>query len=137
MADIWKVLAVLAVLVLAVRALRRRNKSPVRFKSYDEYDLVSRVADWGTLQIDKSDPRRKTLLQMASYLSAGGWNLTPSFMMCLSVQELRAVQPFIDEWIVGKAPPLNLPAEYEDDRSARLKEFKSRMIAEGLWQKKI
>jgi len=37
--------------------------------------------------------------------------------------------------IAGKAPPLNLPAEYEDDRPLQLKKFRARMIADQLWQK--
>ncbi|MDR3469262.1 MAG: hypothetical protein P4M07_25315 [Xanthobacteraceae bacterium] len=51
----------------------------------------------------------------------------------ISREDLVFLAPYIDEWITGHAPPLNLPAEYHDWRPDELRAFKQRMKQEGLW----
>jgi hypothetical protein len=51
----------------------------------------------------------------------------------ISRDDLAFLAPYIDEWIEGKAPTQNLPAEYYDWRPDALRSFKERMVAEKLW----
>ncbi|WP_212226925.1 hypothetical protein [Bradyrhizobium lablabi] len=51
----------------------------------------------------------------------------------ISRGDLAVLAPYIDEWIEGKLPPQNLPAEYEDIRPKVLLAFKQRLRAEGRW----
>ena len=51
----------------------------------------------------------------------------------ISRADLRFLAPYTDEWIAGKAPPQNLPAESYDWRPDALRSFKERMLQEELW----
>jgi hypothetical protein len=122
----------IALLIFGVYALANRLKEPIRFTSLDELRCVGGVAIWAQQQIDRSDPRADAIGFLSVYLG----RLQPTFIVRISVAELEALAPFIDEFIAGKGPAWNLPAEYEDWRPAVLREFKSRMTAEGFWPKR-
>ena len=54
-------------------------------------------------------------------------------LQSISREDLAVLVPFIDEWIGGKAPPQDLPAEYEDYRPRTLLAFKRRLQSKKLW----
>jgi hypothetical protein len=78
-------------------------------------------------------PRRgdRRLLTAWALLFMANFPFLP--MQSISREDLALLAPFIDEWIDGKAPPQNLPAEYEDLRPQTLLAFKRRLLSEGLW----
>jgi hypothetical protein len=103
----------------------------------DEAELIVSVARYALRQLGEPDPLwyapkdgcLRTVMEMRSI------NLRSILPVRRSISrtDLEFLAPYIEEWINGKAPPQNLPAEYEDWRPATLSEFKKRMIKEGLW----
>ncbi len=129
----WQLLFVVGtfgLLAFGIYAQMQRLKLPVRFASIDELNAVADVARWARQRFERGDPRQKGIIGTWWYLSR--FSIT-RIGARISAQELVLLAPFIDEAIAGKGPPLNLPAEYEDDRPARLGAFKARMQNEGLW----
>jgi hypothetical protein len=128
----------LLVIAMACYATYRRFKSglfPVAFNSFDEMDSVHDVARWAQSQFGSNDPRRTSFVLLATRVRPfipGAVRALP-FLVRISVEDLTALAPYIDQSIDGKCPRQNLPDEYEDWRPAALKGFKERMKAEGLW----
>jgi hypothetical protein len=119
-----------SLVIFGIYALGNRLKEPVTFKSIDELNCVAGVAQWARQQIGRDDPRWQVINFLCSYLS---WFLVTAFTVRISAAELEVLVPFIDDFIAGKGPAWNLPAEYEDWRPAVLRDFKARMTAERLW----
>lgn len=108
-----------------------RPRFPIRFKTYDELDAVGQVVRLALRRLGL--PRRgdRRLLKARALVFMRGFTFLP--MWSISREDLAVLAPFIDEWIDGKAPPQNLPAEYEDLRPKTLLAFKRRLLSEGLW----
>ncbi len=110
---------------LAWTALRRRHR--IRFKTFDEFAVVKELMLWAAQQL----PDRE-----GQIFAAKAMMLRPSDIVALqsiSREDLAVLAPFIDAWIDGKAPPQNLPAEYEDYRPRTLLAFKRRLQSKTLW----
>ena len=130
--TLWNGLGVavgVAILIFAVYAQMKRNKLPVRFRTFDELTVVQGCVIWAWREIPADDPRRKQIAAL--------WFWFPQVMIPigtrLSAQDLALLAPFIDRIIAGQGPPSLLSAEYEDWRPRVLTAFKARMMAEGLW----
>ncbi len=131
--TLWQglfVLFTLALLAFGIYAQAQRLKLPVRFASIDELNAVADVARWARQRFERGDPLQKAIIGTWWYLSR--FSIT-RIGARISARELALVAPFIDEVIAGKGPPLDLAAEYGDDRPACLGAFKARIHAEGLW----
>lgn len=120
-----------AALAVGLTLDAKRGPLPIGFKSMRECAEVGFTAHWACRHVDRQDPRYKTLLSL--YFRLGQYPMYFYFLRAMRRQELEIVAPFIDKIIEGKGPPLNLPAEYEDERPAILAKFKARMQDEGLW----
>ena len=110
---------------LAWTALRRRHH--IRFKTFDEVAVVKELMFWAAQQLPDREGR---------ILTAKAMMLRPTELVALrsiSREDLAVMVPFIDEWIDGKAPPQDLPAEYEDYRPRTLLAFKRRLQSKDLW----
>jgi hypothetical protein len=100
----------------------------IRFKTFDEVAVVKELMFWAAQQ-QLPDHERRILAAKAAMLR-------PRELVALqsiSHEELAILVPFIDEWIAGKAPPQDLPAEYEDYRPRTLLAFKQRLQSKQLW----
>ena len=123
--------SILAFCIVALAALAwivlRRSRSRIRFRTLDEVAVVRELLLWAAPRVP--GPRGRMLfatpLAIASYAVPG--------LYSMSRGDLAILAPFIDEWIEGRLPPQNLPAEYEDHRPAILRAFKQRLQSEGLW----
>jgi len=135
--DLLGVIAIaitMAVVVLGLTIVAKRGILPVGFESMRECAHVRFTARWASRQVGPQDPRYRPLLSLN--LRLGGFPIQGFyFLYYISRRDLEILAPFIDEMIEGKGPPLNLPAEYEDERPATLAKFKTRMQQEGLWPK--
>jgi hypothetical protein len=117
---------------LGAYAFARRLRSPVKFKSFDEMEAVRAAALWARQQIGPADPRKDAINTLFLYFGGNDLLGVPYFHG-LSKKEIELLAPFIEDYIAGRGPRQNLPAEYEDWRPAALRNFKARMKAEGLW----
>ena len=105
--------------------LIRRRRAGIGFKTLDEVAVIQQLMVWAA---DKVPEQRKQFLF--------GSTLMPNRIVALQSitrEELAILAPHIDEWIDGKLPPQNLPAEYEDFRPRVLLGFKQRLQSEGRW----
>jgi hypothetical protein len=110
---------------LAWTAFRRRHR--IRFKTSDEVAVVKQLMFWAAQRLPDREGR---------ILTAKATVLSPSDIVALQSiarEDLAILVPFIDEWIDGKAPPQDLPAEYEDYRPRTLLAFKRRLQSRKLW----
>jgi hypothetical protein len=128
-------IAVCVIVVISIVAAGRylmpdRGPLTITFRSMDECAEVGFTALWALKQVDRDDPRFRTLLYLRTLL---GRYPNAYFLRRMSRAELEMLAPFIDKVIEGKGPPQNLPAEYEDRRPSVLSNFKARMQAGGLW----
>jgi hypothetical protein len=107
-----------------------RPRLPIRFKTYDELYAVQEVVRWASKHLGLPHRGDRRLLTTRALFTQ-----TIDFlpMRSISREDLAVLAPFIDEWIEGKAPPQNLPAEYEDYRPSTLLAFKRRLVSEGVW----
>ncbi|MGY3690476.1 hypothetical protein ACVIGA_000556 [Bradyrhizobium sp. USDA 3240] len=119
------ILGALCVAGAVVTLMRVRGE--VRFKTYDEVNVVQQLMVWSAQKLSGREGQR--LAAKASTLSSDQIVALQS----ISRDDLAALAPFIDEWIVGHLPPQNLPAEYEDFRPRTLLGFKQRLQSKGLW----
>ncbi|WP_212356818.1 hypothetical protein [Bradyrhizobium jicamae] len=108
-----------------VASLRKRGE--VRFKTYDEINVVQQLMFWSAKRMPGSEGHK---LAIKAY---GLSNHLIIAIQSISRHDLAVIAPVIDEWIQGRLPPQNLPAEYEDFRPRTLQAFKARMQTEGLW----
>jgi hypothetical protein len=76
-------------------------------------------------------PGRRGRMLFATSLAIAPYAIP--YLYSISRGDLTVLAPYIDEWIEGKLPPQNLPAEYEDIRPKVLLAFKQRLRAEGRW----
>jgi hypothetical protein len=106
-------------------AFRRRHH--VRFKTFDEVAVFKELLFWAAQQLP--DRERQVLTAKATMLQPTGLVALQS----ISREDLAVLVPFIDEWIDGKAPPQDLPAEYEDYRPRTLLAFKRRLQSKKRW----
>jgi hypothetical protein len=113
----------------AFKSARIRGPTPVKLTSCDELNAISDTVVWAQRQVGPDDPRRKGIAFLYVYMVG----TTFPFAVRLSTKDLEVLAPFIDKFIEGKGPPLNLPSEYEDWRPAVLSDFKARMKNERLW----
>jgi hypothetical protein len=110
---------------LAWTAFRRRHR--IRFKTFDEVAVVKELMFWTAQRLPDREGR---------ILTAKATVPSPSDIVALQSiarEDLAILVPFIDEWIDGKAPPQDLPAEYEDYRPRTLLAFKRRLQSRKLW----
>jgi len=105
--------------------LIRRRRSGIGFKTLDEVAVVQELMAW----VVKNEPTRRNQLLFANPLMFRGIVALQS----ISREDLAILAPHIDDWIAGKLPPQNLPAEYEDWRPGVLLAFKQRLQSEGRW----
>jgi hypothetical protein len=125
--TIFSILAWVGVLAVLVWVIQRR-RSGIGFKSLDEVAVVQELMFWVA---DKVPERRSRLLF--------GSTLMPRNIVALqtiSREDLAVLAPYIDDWIDGRLPPQNLPAEYEDFRPRVLRAFKQRLQSQGRWPEK-
>jgi hypothetical protein len=120
--------------ILAVAlAIGAKNRLPVRFRNWDEQHEVYGVARWAAKELP---PLKNGNMRLLHSLTLNNDLLQFFYWMnSIPVDELTILAPFIDRMIDGNGPPLNLPAEYEDERPDILRRFKERMEAEELWPK--
>jgi hypothetical protein len=124
---IYGLLSIAFLGLVTYAVLRARRRLPVTFRSFDEANAVGAVAVWARQQIKNGDPRRNAINWLNLYFPI------PLSIQRISRADIALLAPFIDEFIAGRGPPLNLPAEYDDWRPAALREFKARMQREGFW----
>jgi hypothetical protein len=121
--TIFGILASAAAAAALVWLIRRR--SGIGFKTLDEVAVVQELMRWVAAR--ETERRRRLLLKTV---------LIPRNIVALqsiSREELEVLAPYIDEWIAGRLPPQNLPAEYEDFRPRTLLAFKQRLQSQGGW----
>jgi hypothetical protein len=87
--------------------------------------VVQELMAW----VVKKEPTRRNQLLFANPLMFRGIVALQS----ISREDLAVLAPYIAEWIEGRLPPQNLPAEYEDYRPPVLLGFKQRLQSEGRW----
>ena len=112
---------------------------PVRLK-IDEVTLIFGVADYalkrlgrpGLTMVAPTDGLLRTVHEMRAKNILNPLAFLP-LHRSISRDDLEFLAPYIDEWIAGRAPPQNLPAEYPDERPEQLRVLKERMQQEGLW----
>jgi hypothetical protein len=104
-----------------------RRRHHVRFKTFDEVAVVKELMVWAAQRLP--DREKRIFILKATMLAPTG--LVP--LQSISPEDLAVLAPFIDQWIDGKAPPQNLPAEYEDYRPRTLLAFKQRLQSKALW----
>jgi len=111
--------------VLVWRISTRHSR--IWFKTLDEVAVVKELMHWARTKV--SGPIGHRLWAGSMMIDADSIPAIQS----ISRGELAILAPFIDEWIEGKLPPQNLPAEYEDYRPRVLLAFKQRLQSEGRW----
>jgi hypothetical protein len=105
----------------------------------DEADLLPKIAfymlkirglkpDIGTLVSEGL----RSMFELVTINRGGYYRISFPWRRSISCDDLKVLAPYIDEWI-DKPPSQNLPSEYHDWRPDVLKEFKERMVQEGLW----
>jgi len=114
------------VAVAALVVIVRRRRAGIGFKTLDEVAVVQELIFWAA---DKVPAERRTQFRFGSTLMPRGIVALQS----ITRVELAILAPYIDEWIAGKLPPQNLPAEYVDIRPRVLLGFKQRLPSEGRW----
>jgi hypothetical protein len=105
--------------------LIRRRRSGIGFKTLDEVAVVQQLIAW----VADKEPERRIRLLFGNTLMHHGIVALQS----IPREDLAILAPYIDEWIEGRLPPQNLPAEYEDYRPRVLLAFKQRLQSEGRW----
>jgi hypothetical protein len=119
-------LFVLGGVVVLVWRISARN-SEIWFKTLDEVSVMKELMYWAAPKVPAPMSLR---LQVRSFMiSANGI----ASLQSITREELAILAPYIDEWIAGKLPPQNLPAEYEDWRPRVLLALKQRLQSEGRW----
>ena len=124
-----------AIVAFFVADARRRPLDKSVKLSADEFTTVLGVANYALKRLGRPDgflrsvneARLRNMVNPVGYLP---------LRRSISRDDLAFLAPYIDEWIAGKAPPQNLPAEYPDERPERLRALKERMQQEGLWPEK-
>ncbi|MBR1125051.1 hypothetical protein JQ628_26260 [Bradyrhizobium lablabi] len=119
-------LCLVAIAVVAWIVLRR-SQSRIWFKTFDEVAVVRELLLWAAPKV----PGRRGRMLFATPLAIAPYAIP--HLYSISRGDLAVLAPYIDEWIEGKLPPQNLPAEYEDIRPKVLLAFKQRLRAEGRW----
>jgi hypothetical protein len=113
---------------------------PVRL-TYDEFLTIVQVSDYALKRLgrpilsgvpSRADGLLRSVETVLSYDSFNPLGFLP-FRRLISRDDLEFLVPYIDEWIAGKGPPQNLPAEYPDERPGRLRALKERMQKQGFW----
>ena len=108
----------------------------------DEMDLILAVTDYAMTQLGRpqlssalpEEGQPPSVVEMKSLNAIGSMAFWPRpIRRSISREDLAFLAPYIDDWIAGKAPPRDLPAEYKDWRPQTLREFKDRMKRKGLW----
>lgn len=108
----------------------------------DEVGLIVGVTNYAMVQLGRpqlssglpQDGQPPSVVEMRhlNIINAGSFWPFP-IRRSISRDDLYFLASYIDDWIAGKAPPQNLPAEYDDWRPQALRAFKERMLREGLW----
>jgi hypothetical protein len=114
-------------LIAAAAWMAFRRRHHVRFKTFDEVAVIKELMVWAARRLPDREGRIFTAKAMM---------LRPTELVALqsiSREDLAILVPFIDEWIDGKAPAQDLPAEYEDYRPRTLLAFKHRLQSKKLW----
>lgn len=106
------------------------RRSRVWFKTYDEVDVVAGVMLWAAAKVPG---RHGQALRVQAQAMANPPSYFLPIIQSIRRDDLAILAPYIDEWIEGKLPPQNLPAEYEDYRPRTLLAFKHRLQARGEW----
>jgi hypothetical protein len=123
--------SILAFCIIALVAcawmILRRSRSRIRFKTFDEVAVVRELLLWAAPKV----PGRRGRMLFASSLAIAPFAIPA--MHSMSRSDLAILAPYIDEWIEGRLPPQNPPADYEDTRPKVLLAFKQRLQSEGLW----
>ena len=98
----------------------------------DEVDLIVDVTNYAMAQLGRprlssalsEDGRPPSVVEMRNLnISAGTTSWPFPIRRCISREDLAFLTPYIEDWIAGKAPPQNLPAEYGDWRPQAVREF--------------
>lgn len=113
---------------------------PVKL-TLDETSLIVSVANYAmeqlgrpTLSVVPKEGQPQSVVEMYNLNTFAAPVFWPfPVRKSITREDLAFLAPYIDEWIAGKAPPQNLPAEYHDWRPDALRSFKERMLKEGLW----
>ena len=129
------IFAVVAMVYFLVTEARRAPPDKSVKLSNDEFSTLVGVARYALKKLGRPTPGGLTDLQsMDRYLQSDMFNpISALFPRYISRAELAFLAPYIDDWIVGHAPPQNLPAEYPDERPDQLRALKQRMQQRGLW----
>jgi hypothetical protein len=127
--QIFLLLLVIAILVHASCRSTKRGPTPVRLESLDEVIALRNASEWACKEIERDDPRWRTVAFLLDYLSLASF----AFGAPLSANELELLAPFIDGIIGGQGPPSSWSADYETWNRAVLRGFKDRIRSEGLW----
>ena len=130
------ILAVVAMVYFFVTEARRAPPDKSVKLSNDEFSTLVGVARYALKKLGRPTPSRglTELQSMDRYLRSDMFNpISDLFPRYISRAELAFLAPYIDDWIVGHAPPQNLPAEYPDERPDQLSVLKQRMQQQGLW----
>jgi hypothetical protein len=118
---------VICVVIAALVWLVLRRRAGVRFKSFDEAAVLQQLMFWAAPKV----PGRGRQLLWLNAMSLMPFGFVA--LKSISREDLAILAPYIDEWIEGRLPSQNLPAEYEDHRPRVLLAFKRRLQSEGLW----
>ena len=103
------------------------RRSRIWLKTLDQAAVLKELMFWAAPKI----PGRTGQLIKAQAFSVTTYDIAA--LQSVSREHLAILVPYIDEWIAGKLPPQNLPAEYEDYRPRVLLAFKQRLQSEGRW----
>jgi hypothetical protein len=113
------------VAVLVWIFLTRRSR--IWLRTLDEVAVVKELMFWAAPKV----PGRTGHMLYASALCIAPFEIAR--LQSMSREDLAVLAPFVDEWVEGRLPPQNLPAEYEDFRPRTLLAFRQRLQSEGLW----
>jgi hypothetical protein len=135
--SLCAIFALVAIVYFFVTDARRPPPDKSVKLSNDEFSTLVGVASYALKKLGRPIPfggLPTDLPSMDRYLRSDTFNpisgLLPRY---ISRAELAFLAPYIDDWIVGQAPPQNLPAEYPDERPDQLRALKQRMQQQGFW----
>ncbi len=128
LSTVLKIILVAGCIALWIWIIANR-RSFIWFKTYDEAEVIAGLMHWVAEKVP--EPRRRSLQRQVQLMSA--YPYSPPFIKGISREDLALLAPYVDEWIDGRLPPQNLPAEYEDYRPRTLRAFKQRLRAKGQW----
>jgi hypothetical protein len=103
------------------------RRTRIWLRTLDEVAVIKELMFWAA---PKVPGRKGHMLYWAAFAIAP---FGIARLQSMSREDFAVLAPFVDEWIEGRLPPQNLPAEYEDFRPRILLAFKQRLLSAGLW----